>query len=187
MAAQTADRILDAALARFSDTELDKVTLAAIAQDAGVAVQTVIRRFGGKEGLLGALVEREGPRIDADRTPPSGEGASLAEAIHSLVGHYEKDGRMMLRFLEQEARSAPLAAVVRSGRAVHDRWVRTYCKRAFAGSRGAARKRRIAAATAVTDLYLWKVLRLDRGLERPEVEETMLLLLEGVAGVEGGR
>ncbi len=184
-AARTADRILDAALPRFATLDFDEVTLASIAEDAGVTVQTVIRRFGGKDGLFSALVAREAPRIDAERTPPGGASASLAEAVRALVDHYESDGRGILNFLKQESRSEPLAEVVRTGRAVHDEWVRTYCKGILAGARGPARKRRFAAAVAATDLYVWKVLRLDRDLGRAEVERTMLLLLEGLRDGKG--
>lgn len=186
-AAQTGDRILDAAVAQFGRLEFDEVTLAAIAEESGVTVQTVLRRFGSKEGLLAALVEREAPRIDADRTPPQGENASLEEALHALVSHYEKDGSAVINFLKQESRCEPLAQVVRTGRSVHEDWVRTYCERILAGSRGVARKRRLAAAVAATDLYVWKILRLDRGMSRNEVEKTMLLLLEGLASTQGER
>jgi AcrR family transcriptional regulator len=132
-AAQTADRILDAAYRRFATMEFDEVTLGAVAEDAGVTVQTVIRRFGGKDGLFEALVQREGPRIDADRTPAGGEDASLEQALHALVGHYEKDGAAILNFLKQEARCAPLASVVAAGREAHARWVKTYCRARLAG------------------------------------------------------
>jgi AcrR family transcriptional regulator len=186
-AVQTGNLILNAAMSRFGTVDFDAVTLAAIADDAGVTVQTVIRRFGGKEGLFAALVQREGPRIEAEREPPSGKDASLEEAIHTLVEHYENDGRAVLNFLKQEARSDPLAEVANSGRDVHERWVRMYCKCVFEGSRGVRRKRLLAAAIAATDLYTWKLLYLDRGMSRAEVEATMLLLLRGLAGEKGER
>lgn len=185
-AERTGDRILDAALRGFGELPYDDVTLAAIARDAKVTVQTVLRRFGSKDALFAALVEREGPRIEAERTPPDGANASPAQAVRALVDHYERDGRAILNFLKQEERCPPLAALAEAGRAVHDLWVRTYCKSLFAGIRGAARKRRLAAAAAATDLYVWKVLRLDRELSRAEVERTMLLLLAGLADAKGG-
>ncbi len=179
--AKTAKRILDAALARFSTLAFDEVTLAAIAEDAQVTEQTVIRRFGGKDELFMALVEREGPRIQADRTPANKTQASLQEAIGALVDHYEKDGNTILNFLKQEARIAPLAQVTQSGRQVHEQWVRRYCAPQLKGCRGSERKRRLSALIVATDLYTWKLLRLDRGMSRSDVEKTMLMLIEGIA------
>lgn len=186
-AAQTAERILDAALVRFGTLEFEDVTLAAIAEDADVTVQTVIRRFGNKDALFEALVAREAPRIEADRTPAAGADASLEQALRALVDHYESDGDAVLNFLKQEARSPQLAEIVALGRTTHEEWVRTYCGSLLSGSRGAARKRRLAAAVAATDLYTWKLLRRDRELSRAEVEKTMLLLLHGVGTTKGAK
>ncbi len=184
-AAETGERILDAAMARFSEMAFDAVTLADVAEDAGVTVQTVIRRFGGKEGLFAQLVERESARIGAARTPRGGDEASIEEAVHALVGHYEADGPAILNFLKQEDRSPELAEVVATGRSVHEAWVKTHCASVLAGRRGVDGKRRLAAAIAATDLYVWKLLRLDRSMSRADVEKTMLLLLRGIGDDEG--
>lgn len=54
----TGEAILDAAFAAFGNEPFDRVTLQRIAEESGVAVQTVIRRFGSKEELFEALVAR---------------------------------------------------------------------------------------------------------------------------------
>jgi AcrR family transcriptional regulator len=51
-AAARGERILDAAEAAFDELPFDEITLAVIAERAGVSAQTIIRRFGGKEGLF---------------------------------------------------------------------------------------------------------------------------------------
>ena len=43
----------------------DQITLDAVAEDAGVTVQTILRRFDGKDGLLANAVEAFGDRITA--------------------------------------------------------------------------------------------------------------------------
>ena len=48
----TGRRIVDAFLHRLMNHWFDEITLDQVAADAGVTVQTVVRRFGGKDGLL---------------------------------------------------------------------------------------------------------------------------------------
>jgi AcrR family transcriptional regulator len=184
-AAATADRILDAAFQRFSQSLFDEVTLAAIATEAGVSEQTVIRRFGSKEQLFAAVGERERARIEAQREPDASEPASMAAAVRTLVGHYERDGRTMLNFLAQESRSPLIADVLADGRAVHAAWVERHCATSLGPTDGAARSERLAAAIVATDLYAWKLMRLDRGLSPREVEGVMVTLLEGLARTAG--
>lgn len=177
---ETGERILDSARERFSRLVFDEVTLNDIADDAGVTVQTVIRRFGSKEELFTALAERESTRIVVEREPLDADAPTLASAVSALVAHYERDGETVLNLLGQEARSPMIADVVSTGREMHEKWVRKHCRPVLAGSSGADRKRRLEAAIAATDLYTWKLLRLDRGLGREEVEKTMMALLEGL-------
>lgn len=180
-AAETGQRILDAAYAKFSTSEFDAVSLGQVAEAAGVTVQTVIRRFGGKDGLFLALCEREFPLVEAERVPHGGSAAGLASALKTLVAHYEKDGPVMLNFLRQEARVPELAKVIHRGRALHENWVRSYCTEVLGDPNDAGFNKRLLAAIAATDLSIWKLLRLDKGLGPQEVEDTMRLLLRGLS------
>ncbi|MGD2044072.1 MAG: helix-turn-helix domain-containing protein, partial [Acidimicrobiia bacterium] len=175
-AEETGERILDAALARLATALFDEVTLDAIAADAGVTVQTVLRRFGSKEDLFSRLVEREGERISAQRTPRPEEGSDMPATIRVLVSHYESDGRMVLNLLRQEDRFPLIAETLESARREHEEWVSEHLGPVLDGSTGRARRRRLDAALAATDIYVWKLLRIDRGKSVGEVEETMLML-----------
>ena len=62
-AARTGERILDSAIALFWEQPTDRLSLDEVARRADVSVQTVIRRFGGKDGLLVAAGQREAERI----------------------------------------------------------------------------------------------------------------------------
>jgi AcrR family transcriptional regulator len=68
----TGERILDTAIAVFWQRPVDDISLEEVARRAGVSVQTVIRRFGGKHGLLAAAAERETERVSGHRgqAPP---------------------------------------------------------------------------------------------------------------------
>ena len=177
---KTGERILDAALERFSRMTFDEVTLGDIAEDAGVSVQTVIRRFGSKEELFTTLGERESARIRTEREPLNPQDMSIESAVGTLVGHYERDGEMVLNLLAQESRFPLIAEAVSAGRVEHERWVERYFPSLFAGTSNSEQKRRIEAAIAATDLYVWKLLRLDRGLSRSETEKTITTLLRGL-------
>jgi AcrR family transcriptional regulator len=56
-AAQTRDVVIRAAMSRFSATGWGGTTLAAIAEAAGVSVETIYNGFGSKKGLLRAAMD----------------------------------------------------------------------------------------------------------------------------------
>ena len=63
-AAQAAgDRILGAFTDRLRDGWFDEIRLEDVANAAGVSVQTVIRRFGGKDGLVTAASQEIGRQV----------------------------------------------------------------------------------------------------------------------------
>ncbi len=179
-AAATGERILDAATALFARLPYAQLTLAAVAQAAGVTPQTVIRRFGDKEGLVAACTARAMPRILAQRdAAPVGD---LSGAVDNLVAHYEEAGAIALRLLAEEATSPTLAALAAQGRAYHRAW----CERVFApslqGLDGALRTRRLAQLVAVCDVQTWALLRRDAGLGRAEVTLALTELLTPLVG-----
>jgi hypothetical protein len=101
----------------------------------------------------------------------------VAGAVANVVEHYERWGRNRLRLLSQEDRIDLVAEHVRGGRAYHVTWVEQTFAPQLAGLRGPARKRRVAALVAATDVYTWKLLRLDLGLSRVETERTLVELI----------
>jgi AcrR family transcriptional regulator len=176
-AAATTERILDAAAGEFEDgSPLAGITLEAVAARAGVSVQTILRRFGDKDGLFAASAERQAARVAAERDPAV--PGDVAGAVANLAEHYERDGRLALRLLAEEASSPFMAAVTDAGRAYHRSW----CERVFApsldGLEDADRRRRLAQIVAVCDVYVWKLLRLDAGLGSQAYREALLELLE---------
>jgi AcrR family transcriptional regulator len=174
-AAATAERILDAAVAVFWELPTDKISLDEVGRRAGVTVQTVIRRFGGREGLVAAAAQRESDNIRSHRLQaPVGD---VAEAVHVLVDHYEALGDRVLKMLAEEERIPGLRDIADGGRAVHREW----CERVFApllsGMRRADRERRLAQLVAICDVYTWKLLRRQAGLTRRQTELALVELL----------
>lgn len=70
MAATSADpageTILDAALAEFDRHGIRRVSLDDVARRAGVSRTTIYRRFGGRDELVAAVMDRENARLFAD-------------------------------------------------------------------------------------------------------------------------
>lgn len=179
-AEETGARILDAAVSVFWERPVHDVPLDEVARRAGVTVQTVLRRFGSKDALFAAAVERESARIERDRD--RAQPGSVAEAVRILVDHYDDVGDGVLRMLAAEETTHGLRALVESGRTAHRRW----CSRVFAPTlearTGVRRQRRLAQLVAATDVLTWKLLRRDGGLSRAQTELAMRELLEPLTG-----
>ena len=163
----------------FATETFDRVTLAAVAGAAGVTIPTVQRAFGSKEGLFAAVAARVRERVLSQRATAC---ESVGDAVDALLAHYERDGAMMWHLLRQEADVALLAAALPEARAVHREWVEQVFRHLLRGLRGGARTRRVDALVAASDLYLWKLLRIDLGRSSNETAATMRALILAVAG-----
>jgi AcrR family transcriptional regulator len=171
-AADTSTRILDAAERLFSTEPFDRVSLAAVAEAADVAIPTLQRKYGNKEGLFQAVGDVVRSRVQSQRSaPPRGD---VASAVRQLVAHYEVEGKLMWHLLRQEEDVPFLKVALDEARKMHRAWVEA----AF----GAQGKERTDALVAATDLYLWKLLRLDLGRSRAAVEKTLIAMVQAVAG-----
>lgn len=176
--AATEQRILEAAQRLFGELPYDRVALRAVATRAGVTVQTVLRRFATKERLFAAVAEWASPQIRGGRdASPVG---NAAEAVRDLIDSYEGWGDYVLHLLAQESRTEAIRAAIVAGRRYHRAWV----ERCFGSLLGDVpppeRERRLTQLVAVTDLYVWKLLRRDLGLPRDETEAAVRDLVRRV-------
>jgi len=174
-AAATRERIIEVAVEAFSARWYDEVTIRGVAADAGVAVQTVSNHFATKDELFVAAVERIGTSIESARwdvTPGDVDGA-----ISTLVDDYERNGDANLRLLAVEPRVAVVQPQMARGRAGHQTWVEHVFAAALSGLGGRARPRRVAQLVVVTDVYAWKLLRRDKGLDRDQTITAMCELV----------
>jgi AcrR family transcriptional regulator len=181
---RTRAAILDAATQIFWEEPSRDLTLDAIALRAGTTVQTVIRHFGGRDGVFEAAVEREMGRVEDERDPAA--VSTPREAVRQVVAHYERVGDRAIRLLAEEHRSTTVARLTAQGRA----WHRSWCEQVFATTlsalRGSSRRRRLAQLVAVCDVYTWKLLRRDAGLDRRSTELAMFELLAPLLAVRDG-
>jgi AcrR family transcriptional regulator len=174
-AAETRDKILAAAQSLFMERWLDEISLRDIAARADVALQTVVRHFGTRDALLDALSKRVQERAERQRfTAPVGD---VAGAVANIVELMEEAGPRVLRGLAQEDRVPGLRMATDRGRATHRRWVETVFGPLLPTS-PAIRSRRLAQLVAITDVYTWKLLRLDQGLSRRATQLALVEMIE---------
>lgn len=173
--AETAERIAEATERLLAERPVAAVTLQAIAEQASVTVQTVLRHMGSREGCFAAVTARVTARVVAQRgQTPAGDVEAALAALHE---HYEAEGRLVLNLLGQETTEALAREAAEAGRAYHRAWV----ERCF-GPRLPARDHEqvVDALVAATDLYVWKLLRLDLGRSSEATARTMRRLVEAV-------
>ncbi len=166
----SAERMVEAFVGRMREGWFEEIRLEDVARDAEVSVQTLIRRFGGKEGLLEAAIERVGQEVRARRAASPGD---LDATLRALVEDYEASGDLVLRVLAQEERHSALRRATDVGRAGHRAWLAEAFAPALAPLPPAERERRLDALVVVTDIYLWKLVRRDMG--RP-IDELFALM-----------
>lgn len=158
-AAATRERILRAAIELAYERMAIDMTLADVAGRARTTVQTVLRKFGSRDGMLEAAAQVATAEVVAERHAPSGDPD---QSVALLVDHYELRGAFVLRLL---ALDDPWArAIAENGKLVHRAWV----EEAFGASLPTAPSKRaelIDLLVVATDVYAWKLLRLDRGLD----------------------
>jgi AcrR family transcriptional regulator len=111
-AGQTRQAILEVARERFLTDGFAPTTIAAIAADASVSVDTIYKSFGGKPGLVRAIWERA----------LAGEGPIPAEIRSDALQSSERDPRAIIRAwgeltAEIGPRVAPILLLIRQAAA----------------------------------------------------------------------
>ena len=174
-------RILEAAQALFLDRWYDQVTLEHVAEEAGVSKQTVLRRFGSKEGLFAAVVDELSVEADSMRAKvAAGDVERFAAAVTTT---HERTGLTATRLEAMEARFPALSQIVERGRVRRRDWVAAMLADLLPPRSSQDYKRRLAMLMDITSAQTWKMLRHDSKLGRKETERAIYELLRGVQAV----
>ncbi len=178
---RTRGSILAAGVALAFEVPLAAVTLSRVAERAGVSVQTVLRQFGSREGFFDAAGEWSQRQVSDER--PADPDAFDA-SFDALVAHYETRGDGVLLLLAQESWEPLARDATRRGKAFHRDWVR----RLFAPWLTAAGDPEALTdeLVVVTDVYAWKLLRRDRGLDVQATAHRMRHLVDAVLAAAAG-
>lgn len=169
---RTRRRILAAATELATERFLDEISLEDIAARAGVAVRTVIRRFGNRARLVEAAIDEANVQVSGrrDETAPG----DLVDAVDAVFDDYERWGDPLLMLLAQEPRHAELKPLLDDGRVAHRQWV----ERVFSPRD----ELHAAQLVAVTDVYVWKLFRRDMKLSRVRAKRAMGGMIERLVG-----
>jgi AcrR family transcriptional regulator len=176
----TRDGIVRAAVDLAYERGDIEMTLEQIADRAGTTVRTVMRHFGSRDAVIEAGIELGSTEVAAERRDAGGDPQ---RSIRLLIAHYEKRGAFVLRILASDLPGA--RRVVATGRLVHRAWV----EEVFAAdlpADPAAREELVDLLVVATDVYAWKLLRLDRGLDADatagRIRELARRILAGAGG-----
>jgi AcrR family transcriptional regulator len=172
---ETRSRIIDACVALHGERPVTEIGLDDIAARAGVSVQTLLRHFGTRSGLVEESLDRAQHDVTEERRTPVGD---VAAAVHVIVDHYERRGDMALLMLAQEGHQELMARITRQGKALHRAWVEEVFA-PYLDEAGDAEALTDLLVVA-TDVYAWKLLRRDRRLGRQRTEERIRRLVDAV-------
>ncbi len=165
---ETEEQIAAAFLRLLKKHWFDEITLDHIAAEAGTTRQTIIRRYGGKPGVLAAFVENMDNTIRTGRwNTPAGD---IDNAISNLVDEYEELGPWLIRTLSLEGRFPELTAGLNQGRRGHREWVTYIFSPWLDNLEREQRQERIHELIAVTDVWMWHLLRNDQELNPRKVK-----------------
>jgi AcrR family transcriptional regulator len=171
----TGEAIVGAFRALIEERWYDEISLDEVAAKAGTTRQTIIRRYGGKAGLLAAFTDRLAPEIEARRAAAPSD--DIAACVAVLVDDYERIGEMVLRFLSLEGRAPEVEPMLETGRRSHRLWVETTFGPRLASYGEAERRDRIAALLVATDIWSWFLLRRTQGHSVAETERLLTAMI----------
>ena len=167
--AETRRRIMEALFELGRERMFPDISLDDVAAAAGVSVQTILRHFQSRAGLTEATMDHAIATVTEERHAPVGD---IDAAVAVIVGHYEDRGRTALLMLAQEPSDPQVAELTRRGRLMHRVWV-TDVFAPFVEPRDPL----IDLLVVATDVYTWKLLRIDRRLSRAKTEQLILRMV----------
>jgi AcrR family transcriptional regulator len=171
----TRDVIIRAAIDTFMAERSFAITLPSVAERAQVTVKTVLRHFGSRDSLIDAAWARAYDEVMAERVAPQGDPEAAMEV---LITHYERRGGVVLAMLADDI-DPRAARMNNAGRLAHREWVeQVFTDRLPATA--VERARLVDVLVVATDVYAWKLLRLDRGLSVDDVADRMGLMTEAL-------
>ena len=178
-AAATRRRILQAGLDLLWEQIAMETTLDDVATRAGVSVKTVLRHFGSRDGFDAAIAQFALEEIGEDRTAPVGD---IAAIVYAIFNHYERRGDGVLKLLGQELFDDSFREGMDIGRRMHREQIVEVFEPQLATRPTAEHEALIDLLVVATDVYTWKLLRRDRGLDRPTTEARVRQLIAGILG-----
>ena len=178
--ADTERQILEAAGEIIATEDFDALSMRRVASRAGVSLSTVVRHFGTKDALLAALVAHGDDDEERNDLRTKMQPGDVAAAIRVVSGDYEESGQQLMHMLGQEHRFPALSELLDIGRRGHRKWVRWAFAPQLSRRTGSGKGQLEDLLVVTTDVYVWKLLRIDRGLSARATRGAMTEMCEAV-------
>lgn len=170
----TRERILKATYDLVMEGTYEQLTLQRVADLADTTFQTVLRHFGSKDELIGAVAAWASPREYALRQARSGDVADVARV---LCERYEATARAVLSWEALEERVDVIGRAMRDVRRGHRAWLANVFAADLAAFPARGRADKLALLYAATDINTWRLWRHHLGLTAPATRRAMERLL----------
>lgn len=160
--AETTTRILDAAIEEMSANELEGLTMAGVAQRAGVTERTVFRHFPSRDALIAAVWPRMQARVRSRGFPATAQ--DLIDMPPYLFPEFDKEKGLV----RASAFSAAGREVRQAANPERQKAMRACVRDAFPGIAEPELTRLAAIVQLIDSAYAWAVMKEFWGLDGPE-------------------
>jgi hypothetical protein len=117
---------------------------------------------------------------------PVAPPGDLDAAVRALFDHYEHRGDAVLRLLAREFWDERMRRGMDLGRRGHRDWAETVFAPQLGQRPPSQRELLTDLLLVAADVYTWKLLRRDRGLERATAEQRVRHMITALLAVPGG-
>jgi AcrR family transcriptional regulator len=166
----TRGKILAAARDLLFASAYQDVTVQAVADRAAVSLNTVLRHFGSKEGLLRQGMEQWSEQESRLRSVRPGD---VAGVVRVLADRYEETGDVVARYAGLAEEVPVLREVFHRARMGHHAWLADVFAPYLPKRHTPTRARRLAALFAATELASWRAWRIDFGFSKAAAERVL--------------
>ncbi len=167
-----ARRIVDAALARLAQDGWRRLSLAAIADEAGLPILRVYRNFRSKQAILAGFMRRIDETVLAEPPPAEGDERPRDRLFDLLMRRFDalRTYKPALAVLRRELPADPAAALCVAAALLRSmRWMLEAADIATGGVRGAVAVK-LAGAAYLATMRVWQ------SDEAPDLGQTMAAL-----------
>lgn len=171
-------KIMNALSDLWIELPLSEITLDIISQKSGVTVRTILRKFGSKEGLLKACIEKDADRFTIKRKEVM--PGDLNGILDALLEEYEHMGDALIRTLTVEYNFHSTQELLHKARTMHREWCAYVFEPYLPTETSESYETVLLAFIAGTEFYLWKLLRRDLGKSREQCRKIFLFTLESL-------
>lgn len=174
-AADNRERVLASTRELLLTHSFDDITIEVIAAGAGTTARTVLRMFASKDQLFSEALHAIG-EIGLAPVVPGDVDAMLS----GTYDFYEKIGDAVIRWLADELRIPAMRERLNIGRQLLRTWVAEAFAPALKRRKGAARAKLHNALIVAFDVYTWKLLRRDFGLDQKAAQAVVRSIVIGL-------